>query len=171
MTSSPLFIIEAESMVIFWPMLQFGCFSACASVACSMSAAAQVRNGPPDAVMMTRTSSSRLPELKRLKQRVVLGIGRQDAGARLRSALHEEIAGADQAFLVGKRDRRAAIDGRQRRLQPGRAADRGHHPVGRPRRRLDDRAFARAAFGAACRQAHPSVRKAARDRRRPQSAR
>ena len=29
MTSSPLFIIEAESMVIFWPMLQFGCFSAC----------------------------------------------------------------------------------------------------------------------------------------------
>ena len=62
MTSSPLFIIEAESMVIFWPMLQFGCFSACASVACSMSAAAQVRNGPPEAVMMTRTSSSRLPE-------------------------------------------------------------------------------------------------------------
>ena len=49
-------------MVIFWPMLQFGCFSACASVACSMSARAQVRNGPPDAVMMTRTSSSRLPE-------------------------------------------------------------------------------------------------------------
>ena len=38
MTSSPLFIIEAESIVIFWPMLQFGCFSACASVACSMSA-------------------------------------------------------------------------------------------------------------------------------------
>ena len=62
MTSRPLFIIEAESMVIFWPMLQFGCFSACASVACSMSPAAQVRNGPPDAVMMTRTSSSRLPE-------------------------------------------------------------------------------------------------------------
>ncbi len=26
MTSRPLFIIEAESMVIFWPMLQFGCF-------------------------------------------------------------------------------------------------------------------------------------------------
>ena len=62
MTSRPLFIIEAESMVIFWPMLQFGCFSACASVACSMSAAAQVRNGPPEAVMITRTSSSRLPE-------------------------------------------------------------------------------------------------------------
>jgi hypothetical protein len=27
-----------------------------------MSLAAQVRNGPPDAVMITRTSSSRLPE-------------------------------------------------------------------------------------------------------------
>src|ERR1700733_3166936 len=62
MTSSPLFIIDAESIVIFCPMLQFGCFRACASVACSISALAQVRNGPPEAVMMTRTSSSRLPE-------------------------------------------------------------------------------------------------------------
>jgi hypothetical protein len=44
------------------PMLQFGCFSACASVACSISALVHVRNGPPEAVMMTRTSSSRLPE-------------------------------------------------------------------------------------------------------------
>jgi hypothetical protein len=87
-----LFIIDAESMVIFWPMLQFGCFSACASVACSISALAQVRNGPPDAVMMTRTSSSRLPE--------------------------------------------------------PRAADRGHDPIGRTGRRLDDRTLARPAFGA-----------------------
>ena len=62
MTSRPLFIIEAESMVIFWPMLQFGCLSACASVACSMSFAAQVRNGPPEAVMITAPRSSRLPE-------------------------------------------------------------------------------------------------------------
>ena len=49
-------------MVIFCPIDQLGCFKACASVACSMSAAAQVRNGPPDAVMMTLVSSSRLPE-------------------------------------------------------------------------------------------------------------
>jgi hypothetical protein len=48
--------------VIFWPMLQFGCFSAWASVASSMTALYQVRNGPPEAVMMTRTSSSRFPE-------------------------------------------------------------------------------------------------------------
>ena len=38
MTSSPLFIIDAELMVIFCPMLQFGCFNACANVAFSMSA-------------------------------------------------------------------------------------------------------------------------------------
>ena len=85
---------------------------------------------------------------ERLKQRVMFGIGRQDAGTGLRRALHEEIAGADQAFLVGKRHRCAAVDRRQRRLQSGRAAHRRHHPVCRPRRRLDDGALARAAFGA-----------------------
>jgi len=35
MTSRPLFIIDAESIVIFWPMLQFGCFQRLPpSVAC-----------------------------------------------------------------------------------------------------------------------------------------
>ncbi len=77
----------------------------------------------------------------------MLGIGRQDAGAGLRRTLHEEIAGADQAFLVGKRYRRTAIDGGKRRLQAGRTADGCHHPVGGTRGRLDDRAFTGAAFG------------------------
>jgi len=72
MTSSPLFIIEAESMVIFCPMLQFGCFSACANVACSISAGAQVRNGPPEAVMMTRTMFFPVAGAERLEQRVML---------------------------------------------------------------------------------------------------
>src|SRR3569833_430752 len=111
MTSRPLFIIDAESMVIFRPMLQFGCFKACSSVACSISAGAQVRNGPPDAVMMTRASSSRLPE---------------------------ESAGADEAFLDGEGHRGTTIDGGERRLQSGRAAHRSHHPIGRTRGGLDD---------------------------------
>ena len=49
-------------------------------------------------------------------------------------AAHEQAAGADQALLVGERDGRAALDGGQRRLQPARAGDRRHHPVGRPLR-------------------------------------
>ena len=44
---SPLFIIDAESIVIFWPMLQFGCFSAFAIVALSISALSQVGTAPP----------------------------------------------------------------------------------------------------------------------------
>jgi len=67
----------------------------------------------------------------------MFGIGRQDAGPGLRGTLHEEIAGADQAFLVGQGDGRAPIDGGERGFQSGGAADRGHHPLRRPRRSLD----------------------------------
>ena len=171
MTSRPLFIIEAESMVIFWPMLQFGCFSACASVACSMSA------GGPGAERPARGGDDHAHQFlaiaggKRLKQCVVFGIGRQDAGPGFRRALHEEIAGANQAFLVGERDRRAAVDRGQRGLQPGRTAHRRHHPVGGTRGGLDDGAFAGAAFDAACRPGRPSVRQAAPGRRSRRIAR
>ena len=104
MTSSPLFIIDAESMVIFWPMLQFGCFSACASVACSISATGPgpertAGRGDDDANQFLAVARA-----QRLEQRVVFGIRRQDAGPGLRRALHEEIAGANQTFLVGERD-------------------------------------------------------------------
>ena len=148
MTSRPLFIIEAELMVIFWPMLQFGCFSACASVACSMSA------GGPGAERPARGGDDHAHQFlavaggERLKQCVVFGIRRQDAGAGFRRALHEEIAGTNQAFLVGERNRRAAVDRGQCRLQSGRTAHRRHHPVGGTRGGLDDGAFAGAAFDA-----------------------
>ena len=52
-TSKPLFIIDAESMVIFAPILQLGCFSACSFVTFSSCAMSQVRKGPPDAVSMS----------------------------------------------------------------------------------------------------------------------
>ena len=78
----------------------------------------------------------------------MFGIRRQNAGPCFRSALHEEIAGTNQAFLVGERNRRAAVDRGQRGLQPGRTAHRRHHPVGGTRRGLDDGAFAGAAFDA-----------------------
>ena len=69
----------AESMVIFAPIDQFGCFSACSRVAARIASSVQVRNGPPDAVRMMRLTSSRAARLERLIDRVVLGIDRQHA--------------------------------------------------------------------------------------------
>ena len=48
--SKPLFIMLAESMVIFAPIVQLGCFKACAAVAFLSWSIGVVLNGPPDAV-------------------------------------------------------------------------------------------------------------------------
>ena len=50
MTSKPLFIMVAESMVILAPISQLGCFSAWALVAPAIFSLSQVRKGPPEAV-------------------------------------------------------------------------------------------------------------------------
>ncbi len=49
-TSKPLFIIDAESMVIFAPIDQFGCFNAWALVTEANCSWENVRKGPPEAV-------------------------------------------------------------------------------------------------------------------------
>ena len=54
MISKPLFINVAESIVIFRPITQFGCFSASARVISSNVSFALVRNGPPLAVKIIR---------------------------------------------------------------------------------------------------------------------
>ena len=59
MNSRPLFIMVAESIEILAPMSQLGCASACSGVASAMSASAQLRNGPPDAVRMSRSMAWR----------------------------------------------------------------------------------------------------------------
>ena len=51
-TSRPLFMSEAESMVILAPMSQLGCFRAWALVTASICWAERPRNGPPEAVRM-----------------------------------------------------------------------------------------------------------------------
>ena len=62
--SRPLLKRVAESIVIFAPMTHVGCFSACARVTFSKSAAGHVRNGPPLAVkMMRRTCSGLRPSM------------------------------------------------------------------------------------------------------------
>ena len=82
-----------------------------------------------------------------------------------------ERAGADQHLLVGERDDDAAPDRRQGRRQPGRADDPGHHPVGRPQRRLDQRGRPAARSRCRCRRAPPSARRNGRVRRSRRSAR
>src|SRR5439155_1134344 len=58
MSSRPLFISVAESIVILPPIAQVGCLSASSTVTPSRSARARPRNGPPDAV---RSSLSTVP--------------------------------------------------------------------------------------------------------------
>ena len=54
MTSRPLFISVAESVVIFAPMLQLGWFRASATVTSASFSTGQSRNDPPEAVRMIR---------------------------------------------------------------------------------------------------------------------
>ena len=57
MTSSALLTSVAESTVIFLPIVQVGCLSASATVARDTRSCSQVRNGPPEAVRIRRSSS------------------------------------------------------------------------------------------------------------------
>ena len=50
MTSSPLLTSVEESIVIFLPIDQFGCFKASSTFISARSSAFFPRNGPPDAV-------------------------------------------------------------------------------------------------------------------------
>src|SRR5437762_3760860 len=56
-TSSALFTRLAESTVIFFPIFQVGWRNASSTVAPATRSEFQVRNGPPDAVRMSRASS------------------------------------------------------------------------------------------------------------------
>jgi len=76
----------------------------------------------------------------------MLGIRRQNAGAGLCRALHEEIARANQAFLVGQRNRRTAIDRSQCRLESGGALTAAMTQSDGPRGSLDHGTFTRATF-------------------------
>src|SRR4051794_18152519 len=63
MSSRPLFISVAESIVIFPPMAQVGWLSASCTVTPSRSAADRPRNGPPEAVITRRSTVPARPSL------------------------------------------------------------------------------------------------------------
>ena len=120
-SSRPLFISVAESMVTFGPIDQLGCRSACSGVAARDRSAVQVRNGPPEAVRMMRRTSSRRPAVSAWNMALCSLSTGSTVGAGSGRAPHEQAAGAHQTFLVGERDGGAALDRGQGRLQPGRA--------------------------------------------------
>ena len=61
MTSRPLFIIVAESIVIFGPIFHVGWRSASSTVIAENVSKGRVRNGPPEAVRTRRRTSDGTP--------------------------------------------------------------------------------------------------------------
>ena len=90
----------------------------------------------------------RLREVEHLEGGVVFGVHRNDDGTRTRKRVAENIAGGDDAFLVGERDGGAAFHRGQRRRERGRADDADHHDIGRPRSRFRDGVVAAGRFDA-----------------------
>ena len=128
-TSKPLFIIVAESMVMRRPIFHVGCFSAWATVIFANSSRGVCRNGPPEAVShIVRPHAS--------VRRVGTGVWRC---ARYRWAAEvclassfsgDQLTGRYQAFLVRQPDLFASFHGFVRGFQPGHADNRAHHEIG-----------------------------------------
>ena len=171
-SSSPLFISVAESMVIFGPIDQVGWASAAAGVAAAISLRAPVaertaRRGDGDASRPSRRDARRESGRSRCARNRPAG---SRHAARARRA-DEQVAGRDQAFLVGegerrarRRARRSSARGRQRRRSP---RPRGQPDAPRPRRRPRRRRRPRCR----CRRAPPSAPRMPRRRRSPRRVR
>ena len=128
-TSSPLFIIVAESTEILRPITQFGCAHASSGVTPASSPARVSGTGRPrrSARCVDAPSSPGLPHSPRqaLEDRVVLAVDRQQGRAAALHRRHEQRAADDQRFLVGEqhalagaRPRPASARGRRRRRWP-----------------------------------------------------
>ena len=87
-----------------------------------------------------------------LKDGRMLGVDRQQLGARFAHRLHEDPAGADQALLVGERHPSALRYGRERRAQTCGTGDPGHHAVCGPCGGLVQRCRTRCRFDTRARQ-------------------
>ena len=108
----------AESIVIFGPICQVGCFSAVgrrhrrpARRACGRG------TGPPEAVRMSRRTCCAVMPVQALVDGVVLAVDRQDRDARRAGPVHHEAAGHHEHFLVGEGDGLAGVDGGEHGLE------------------------------------------------------
>ena len=128
-TSRPLFIRVAESIVIFGPICQTGCASASFTDAFASSACVHPRNGPPEPVSTTRlTSPRRSPRRHWASAACSESTGTSRSGPL--DEIDDELAADHQALLVGQREHLAGLQGRERRPQPRRAHERVQHHVG-----------------------------------------
>ena len=130
MTSRPLFISVAESIVILPPIAQVGCLSASSTVtsaSSSRAAAAEraARRGDDDAVQRADRHG-----LQQVVQRGVLGVDRQQLRAGRLGELRDELAADDERLLVGQREVDALPQRRDRRAEPRGADERVEDEVG-----------------------------------------
>ena len=131
-TSRPLFISVLESMVIFGPIFQVGCASACSTPTSARSAAVRPRNGPPLAVSTIRDDLAAGVDAgsQALMDRAVLAVDGHQFGAGGRpQRLHHRRPG-DEALLVGQRQSLAQLQRADRDGEPGEADDTVDHHVG-----------------------------------------
>ena len=130
-TSRPLFISVAESIVILPPMSQVGCASASrgADVRPARSRVSP-RNGPPEAVTTSRSTvpgGSFRSSWKSAECSESTGITRAPVASR---QLHHELTADHEALLVRQRDVDALAERGHRGTEPGRAHEPVQHQVG-----------------------------------------
>ena len=116
----------AESTVIFAPMYQFGCATACSRVTAQVGAAAEraAAGGEDEPVDRARPLAG-----EQLEEGGVLGVHRQELRARgLRERGHQ-LAAHHQALLVGEREVDALTESGNRGTQAGRASQRVQHEI------------------------------------------
>ena len=102
-TSRPLFMRVAESIVILGPMRQVGCARASSRVMRSKLSRGRLRNGPPEAVRMQPPHVLRPAAVEALVQRAVLAVDGQEPGARLARPGEHQLPGHHQRLLVRER--------------------------------------------------------------------
>ena len=128
-TSRPLFISVAESIVILPPMSQVGWASACSRVTLAELRRRLPRNGPPrggEDEPVDRPGP--LLSDHELEERGVLRVDRDHRRARGLGERHHELAAHHEALLVGQREVDALAERRDRRAEPGRAHQRVQAP-------------------------------------------
>ena len=133
-SSRPLFIMVARIDEILAPIDQFGCATACSGVTRAICVhAARSRNGPPEAVRMMRSIAVGGVAGRRAPGRWRCARNRPAAASRpaARGGRQHDVAGADQAFLVGERHHAAARAGRPASA-PGRPRRRWRPSSSRP---------------------------------------
>ena len=129
-TSRPLFISVAESIVILPPIAQVGWRSASSTVTPRPARAARPRNGPARGGEHQRVDRARALAGEQLVQRGVLRVDRHELRARRLAQRHHQLAADHERLLVGERDVDALGEGHDGRAQAGRPDDGVEHEVG-----------------------------------------